>query len=291
MYPEMAESIAAYILHMRETGVPMTVAEVQNEPDIEAGIKYSSPEALRDAGRVLIAMLDHHGLEDVMLHAPNLHAPTDNVRWIEAWLEDEVLRERTVAVSYHTWWGRERRAYEDIWQAAERYGKPVWATEVGYHEGGHAILPDTWRTSWHYAKSHYRAIAWSHATRTYIWTLLGNDAAVGKEGERYPMFYVLMHFANYVPAGSVLLDSQSDDPRVLPMVFSRPDGRFTAIVLNDNRMERAFTLAGGWRAVELITTSDGAYEVRGDPAQVNGADGVTVTLPPLSLASIVLEER
>jgi hypothetical protein len=289
LYPEMGESISSYILHMRNNGVPIPVAEVQNEPDIEAGIKYSGPEALRDAGRILIEMLDHYGLEDVMLHAPNLHSPTDNVRWIEAWLEDEVLRERTVAVSYHTWWSEDRKSYDAIWQTAERYGKPVWATEVGYHEAGNAIMPQTWRTSWHYAKSHYRAIAWSHATRTYIWTLLGNDSAVGKDGERYPMFYVLKHFANYVPAGSVLLDSQADDNRLLSLVFRRPDGRYTVIVLNDNRAERTFTLTGDWRAVELIMTSENAYEVKGDPVEVNGDQGVTVTLPPLSLVSMILE--
>jgi O-glycosyl hydrolase len=289
LYPEMGESISSYVLHMRDNGVPIPVAEVQNEPDIEAGIQYPSPEALRDAGRALLDMLDHHNLEDVMLHAPNLHAPTDNVRWIEAWLEDEVLRERTVAVSYHTWWSQDTKAYDAIWQAAERYGKPVWATEVGYHEAGNAIMPHTWRTSWHYAKSHYRAIAWSHATRTYIWTLLGNDSAVGKDGERYPMFYVLKHFANYVPPGSVLLGSQADDLRLLPLVFRRPDGRYTAIVLNDNRVERTFALPGDWRALELITTSESAYEVQGDPAQVNGDDGVRVTLPPLSLVSMILE--
>jgi hypothetical protein len=289
LYQEMGESIGAYILHMQNNGVPIPVAEVQNEPDIEASIKYPNPEALRDAGRILLEMLDHYGLEEVMLHAPNLHAPTNNVPWIEVWLEDEILRERTVAVSYHTWWSQDPKAYNAIWQVAEQYGKPVWATEVGYHQAGYAIMPQTWRTSWHYAKSHYRAIAWSHATRTYIWTILGNDAAVGKDGERYPMFYVLKHFANYIPPGSVLIDSQADDKRLLPLVFRRPDGKYTAIVLNDNRSERVFNMPGDWRAVELVTTSESAYDIQGNPAEVNRSNGVTVFLPPLSLVSMILE--
>jgi hypothetical protein len=87
----------------------------------------------------------------------------------------------------------------------------------------------------------------------------------------------------------VLLDSQSDDRWMLPLVFRRPDGRYTAIVLNDHRLERTFALPGDWRAVELIVTSESAYEVQVDPAQVNGGDGVTVTLPPWSLASTILE--
>jgi hypothetical protein len=289
LYPEMGESIASYILHLKNNGVPLQFAEVQNEPDIEAGIKYPGPEALRDAGRILVEMFDHFGLEDVQLHAPNLHSPRNNVPWIEAWFEDDMLRERTAAVSYHTWWSQDEREFDAIWQAARKYGKPVWATETGYHQAGNAISPDTWRTSWHYAKAHYRAIAWSHASRTYIWTLLGNDAAVGKDGERYPMFYVLKHFANTIPAGSVLLESGSDDRLLLPLALRRPDGSTALIVLNDNRSQRTFALRGiDARVVEWAMTSDGAYDVPGDPQAVNGPDGITVTLSPLSIASLVL---
>jgi len=197
-----------------------------------------------------------------------------------------------VAVSYHTWWSQDRKTFEAIWQAAEKYGKPVWATETGYHLAGDAIAPDTWRTSWYYAAAHYRAIAWSHATRTYIWTLLGYDGAVGKDGERYPMFYVLKHFSNYIPAGSVLLESQSDDRAVLPLVFRRPDGTYALIVLNDHPTERTFVATGLDVTVrEWTVTSEQAYDVAGDPATANGADGITVTLPPLSLVSMVLEAK
>jgi O-glycosyl hydrolase len=290
LYPEVGESIASYILHLKNNGVPLRFAEVQNEPDIEAGIKYASPEALRDAGRVVIGMLDHFGLKDVQLHAPNLHSPNNNVPWIEAWFEDDLLRQRTVAVSYHTWWSQDIKQFDAIWKTARRYGKPVWATETGYHRAGNAISPNTWRTSWHYAKAHYRAIVWSHATRTYIWTLLGNDAAVGKDGERYPMFYVLQHFANSIPEGSILIESEANDPRVLPLVFRRPDGSHVAILLNDNRAERTCTMTGlDVQVSEWSMSSDGAYGVQGDPDVANGPEGITITLPPLSIASLALE--
>lgn len=288
LYPEMAESISAYILHLKNNGVPLAFAEVQNEPDIEAGIKYPSPEALREAGRALVEAFDHFGLE-VVLHAPNLHSPNDNVRWIEVWFSDEVLRERTAAVSYHTWWSRDPKTYDAIWKSAQKYGKPVWATEVGYQEAGSAIDPSTWRTAWEYAKAHYYAIAWSHASRTYIWTLLGNDAAVGKNGERYPMFYVLKRFANTIPAGAVLLSSHTDDNRLFSLAFRRPDGSYALIVLNDNRATRIFRVMGlDASAVQVTVTSEKTCEETIDPAQVNRPDGLQVTLPPLSLVSIEL---
>ena len=285
LYPELGESIAAYILNMQNHGVPIAFAEVQNEPDIEAGIKYPSPEALRDAGRVVLEQFDHFGLEDVLLHAPNLHAPTNNVPWIEAWFADDVLRARTVAVSYHTWWSIDRKNYKAIWAAAQQYGKPVWATETGYQDTRIGIAPQTWSSSWEYGKSFYRAIAWSHASRVYLWTILGNNAAVGKDGERYPLFYVFKRFANYIPAGSVLVESQPDDARVLSLVFARPDGTYAVILLNDNRMDKVVHFDGlPGTIVEVVTTTDGAYE-RVIAMQADEA----LLLPPLSVTSLILQ--
>jgi predicted dienelactone hydrolase len=251
----------------------------------EAGIKYPSPEALRDAGRVVLEQFDHFGLKDVLLHAPNLHAPTNNIPWIEAWFADDELRARTVAVSYHTWWSVDRKNYEAIWEAAQKYDKPVWATETGYQDTSIGIAPQTWRSSWEYGKSFYRAIAWSHASRVYLWTILGNDAAVGKDGERYPMFYVFKHFANYISAGSVLVESQSDDALVLSLVFVRPDGTYVVILLNDNRMDKVVRLAGlPATIVEAVTTTEGAYE----HTPTMEADGALL-LPPLSVTSLILQ--
>jgi hypothetical protein len=283
LYPELGESIAAYILHMRNKGVPIALAEVQNEPDIEASIQYASPEALRDAGRVVVQMLDHYGLQDVQLHAPNLHSPSSNVRWIDAWFADETLRQRTAAVSYHTWWSEYRNDYEEIWQAAQKYGKPVWATEAGYSGSATSIDPKKWETAFGFGESYFRAIAWSHASRVYHWALLGFDGAVGKNGERYPMFYALKHFANYIPAGSVLLESQSEDTRVGSLAFHRPDETYSIILLNSNSSPRTVTVNGlEAEVIQIITSSEKAYDAAGELT----ADG-TITLPPLSITSMV----
>jgi O-glycosyl hydrolase len=279
----MGESIASYILHMQQNSVPITFAEVQNEPDIQAGIQYPSPEALRDAGKVLLQMLDHYDLQSIQLHAPNLHSPSNNIRWIETWLEDETLRQRTAAVSYHTWWSEHRPDYEAIWQAAQKYNMPVWATEAGYSGSATSIDPKKWLTAFGFAESYYRAIAWSHASRVYHWSLLGFDGAVGKEGERYPMLYALKHFTNYIPAGSVLIESQVDDPQVFTLAFQRPDGMYSIILLNRLRAPRLVAIAGLTGEIsQVVTSSDKAYEVTGTLA-----DDGALTLPPLSITSIV----
>lgn len=288
LYPEMGESIAAYVLNLQNNGVPVPIVEVQNEPDIQAGIQYSNPETLRAAARALLEMLDHYGLEQVLLHGPNLHSPTLNVRWIETWLADETLRQRTAAVSYHTWWSENRRDYEEIWQAAQKYNMPVWATEAGYSGSATNIDPSQWKTAFGFAESYYRAIAWSHASRVYHWSLLGFDGAVGKQGERYPMFYAVQHFANFIPPGAVLVESQADDARLRTLAFALPGGGYNLILLNANPEPRAVAFAETGsidpRLAAVTISSEQAYAIEGSV----GADGLLL-LPAMSIASLRIE--
>jgi hypothetical protein len=285
LYPEMGESIASYILHMQENGVPIKYAEVQNEPDIEASIRYPNPEALRDAGKVLWQMLDHYNLPEIQIHGPNLHSPSGNVRWIETWLADETLRQRTVAVSYHTWWSEYRGDYEDIWQAAQQYNMPVWATEAGYSGSSTNIDPQKWLTAFGFAESYYRAIAWSHASRVYHWSLLGFDGAIGKQGERYPMFHALKHFTNYIPPGLTLIESRSEDPQVMTLAFARPDGSYSIILLNRLRVSRAVVINTPEEDIQqIISSNEKAYEI----PLAQSPDGV-LNLAPLSITSILIQ--
>ncbi len=295
-FPELGESIASYMTNMEENGVPMSIGEVQNEPGINAYIKYPSPEALVNAGLAVLDALDAAGHEDVMLHGPNYHQPNeDAAAWAEVWMQNDRLRERTAALSYHTWSRDDFASYDRLRQIAEKYDKPVWATELGYCAfpsgcgGGHTLLPATWGTAWDYAMSYYRALAWTHASRLYHWTLVGFDAAVEPgTGERYPSFYVLKHFANYIEPGSRMLEVASGDEEVLAMGFLLPSGERTAILLNSGSAEKTIDLSsvqGLKLAVsEAKTTTQSSNEA--DTAITEGETGVSATLPPQSITSI-----
>ena len=297
LYPELGESIAAYLLNMESIGVPQTVTEVQNEPAIEAGIQYPSPEALRDAALAVLDQLDANDLGEVMLHGPNFHQPEGAAEWAEVWLADERLRDRTVAVSYHTWWNDEREPYDAILEVAKRYGKPVWATEVGYcalaegcFGGTHFLLPETWGTAWDYAMSYYRAIAWTEATRVYHWTVLGHDAVVSPNGERYPSFYILRHFSNFIADGASQLETASGDDAVLALAFSMPEGGYTAILLNTGTASRSMLLRGvtaaALSASESYQTSENAPWQEVAPIEEEG--GLRLELVPESVTSVRL---
>lgn len=239
-YPALGASIASYLSFMRENGVQMEITEIQNEPGIEARVIYDSPEDVRDAAKALIRALDDAGLDDVMIHGPNWHAPlAAGDRAAEIWLEDDELRERTVALSYHTWWVDNFERYDAIRQIAEEHGKPVWATEVGFCalpsgcNNGHYLRPETYETAFDFAMSYYRAIDWSRAERLYHWTVLGHDPIVAPgTGERYPSFYALKHFSNYISPGSRLIETAAGDPEILSLAFLHPSGERTMILIN-----------------------------------------------------------
>ncbi len=297
-FPELGESIATYLTNMEDNGVPMAITEVQNEPGINAMIKYPSPEALVEAGNAVLDALDAAGHEDVMLHGPNYHAPDqDAAHWAEVWMADDRLRERTAALSYHTWWRDDFESYDRLRQIAEENDKPVWATEIGYCAlpagcgNGHFLLPETWDTAWDYAMSYYRALAWSHASRLYHWTLVGFDGAVNPgTGERYPSFYAMKHFANYIEPGSRMLEVASGDDEVLALAFLLPSGERTVILMNTAASEKSIDLGSvegrGQSVTEAVTTTEGSYEADTEIVDAEGA--VSATLPPESITSIRL---
>ncbi|MBC7171977.1 MAG: hypothetical protein H5U40_06115, partial [Polyangiaceae bacterium] len=120
MFPELGESIATYLTNMEDKGVPIAITEVQNEPGISAAIRYPDPHALVEAGVAVLDSLDAAGYEDVQLHGPNYHAPdADAAEWAEVWMANDKLRDRTAALSYHTWWRDDFESYDRLRQIAE----------------------------------------------------------------------------------------------------------------------------------------------------------------------------
>lgn len=295
-YPELGASIASYVNFMRDSGVQMKITEIQNEPGIEARMIYSSPEDVRDAAKALIHALDDAGLEDVMIHGPNWHAPlAAGDRAAEVWLEDEELRERTIALSYHTWWVDSFERYDAIRQLAEKYGKPVWATEVGFCalpggcNNGHYLRPETYETAFDFAMSYYRAIDWSRAERLYHWTVLGHDPIVEPgTGARYPSFYALKHFSNYIAPGSRMIETASGDPEVLSLAFLHPNGDRTMVLINTSTNAAKRIALTDVRGDEL-SFIEGMLTSQSGTNDLSDLDPSSVELPARSIFSARFE--
>jgi hypothetical protein len=187
--------------------------------------------------------------------------------------------------------------YIDIAEYANEVDKPVWATEVGFcalKEGcnllgeQHYLRPETWGTAWDYATSYYRAINYSKASRVYHWSLLGHDAIVGKNGEKFPSFYIFKQFANYIPRGAKLIKSSTGDSDLLPLVFQLADGSYSAIIINKSKTnEKRIKIKAGdqlFESSEMVTNQENDY---GKTIAPNLTDNtVDFMLPSRSITSI-----
>jgi O-glycosyl hydrolase len=295
-YGDLGRSIAAYYTNMKENGVPMSVAEVQNEPGIQARIIYDTPEDLREAALAVVEQLDAEGHEDVMLHGPNWHAPNEAAAdAAEVWFADEKLAERTAALSFHTWWVDDFESYDRLRRIAEAHDKPVWATEVGFCAlpngcgNGHFLLPETWETAWDYAMSFYRALEWARAERVYHWAVVGHDALLDPEsGAPTPSLHVVKHFANFISPGSRMIDTASGDSEVLSLGFLHPNGERTLILLNTSAEPKSLLLSEvtgtSTPIIEALTSTNGSYGAM--TAMVAGDEGPRVSLPAESVTSL-----
>ncbi|NLF40312.1 hypothetical protein GX586_12775 [bacterium] len=293
-YPEIAETLAAYVIYQRiSNSVAMNTYEVQNEPALSAN-KYPSPDALVTGALAVIDMFDRYGLTNLMLHGPNHHAPAGTVAWAGPWFSNETLRARTTALSFHTYWSQNQSDYAGIWNVAQRYNKPVWATEVTgmFWDGSQWQITFTnWACAWDQAMRYYRSISWSHASRLYQWTILGHDAVVGTAGERQPCFYALKHFANFIPPGSLFVGSSLDDSSMYSMMFKLTNGSYTAIILNDRTLSNVITITppvGQFTCTQSFSSTQYGYYLPGAAAYPDEQRALTMVVPAKSISSMEL---
>lgn len=245
--------------------------------------------------------LDRFGLSDVRLYCPDLHSPMDTVEWGHVLMKDPQLRDRFAAVTFHTWWMDGFPGFNAIHKFARKMKKPVWATETGFCASAdgcldktHFFLPNTWGTAFDEAQSYYRAIAWSHASRVYHWALLGNDAVVSKTGEKYPTYYVLKHFANYIQPNSVLIDSVTNDDSLLSLVFEIQPRQYSAIIINIGTTDKVINLAAYSHHTFEVTEAKTSIsnQMMSDTALgVDNTNEVNIQIPAQSVTSLKFEDR
>ncbi len=300
-YDELGETVAAYVKFMKNNGVDIAAVEVGNEPDIDAGAIYQDGEHVAEAAGKIIEQLDRQGLTDVKIHGPNLHSPVNTAEWGSYFTDNAPLNNRLAAISYHTWWSSDSPDYTTIKAFAAEHNKPVWATEMGYcalpegcNFGGvmHYLKPGTWETAWDFAMSYYRAIKWSGASRVYHWTLLGHGSVVSETGQRYPTYFILKHFANYIPAGAVLIRDNTDDPGLLTLTFKLKGGSYSAIIINksDNKKRVVIKPEQGDKTLTVTSVMNSRKNNYDKEPDVNAnAQHPDIIVPAESVTSVKFE--
>lgn len=290
-YEEFAESVTSYHQYLDDRNVSTEAIEIARVG--AEGQVLGTPAAAVAAGERLVSSMQVFALDRPLL-TPSVPGVVAD-EWLAPWFDSPTLTEATIAISVRGQATSDLVDFQSVAQWSQLTGKPVWAYDnwyCGADEGCPAAPAEdstTWATAWEMAQQNWRLIVHAHASRIYHAAMVGAQPSVVPEtGEKNPTFFVLQHFANWIPEGSVLLEARSDVAEVWPVVIERPDGTMSLIVLNTGFVNTQIDLhlAAADISVVLppVQSIAGQYVVQTPAASVDGA--ISLTLPTNSLTSV-----
>ena len=294
-WPEVAESIGAYLLYGKEAyGVEPDLFSF-NEPAYGVRVKLT-PEEHRDVNRLLGAHFESLGLKTRMLLA-DLANPRQALAYVQPTVDDPEAWRHVGALAYHSWGGASPERYTEWADLAERLGLPLLITELGVDANWREVPLQTF----HYALREVRlcqelllharmqgTMQWEF-TSDYSTVALGRDAEGKTVVTPLKRFWFLKHFTDLTPTPGVVLATASDHANVLiTAVRSREGETYAAHVANFGAGRQA-TIAGipPGRYLAVRTSETESYEEIA-PIEVAAGD-LTLALAPNSLLTLVSE--
>jgi O-glycosyl hydrolase len=291
-YQEFAEYLIAYVRILKqEIDVDLYAINIQNEPyfanPFEANVVL--PDEFADILRIVGQRFRQEGL------STKIFGPEHMAEWSWGVQQNyvlQVLEDATVApyldiYAVHSYVDGVAPDYGSAegWSALRQnitvnHGKPLWMTETsGY--------PQTFEGAMNLAKSIYLALRFGNVSSWVYWGISGDpgsEFALMANGIPTPLYYASKQFYKFVTPGSIRVQAVSTDNEVLPLAFKNPrDGSMSVVLINADSQEKEFSLSlpVGPSSFDLYRTS--AAEDCSFIGAVNG----TVTLPPLSISTLV----
>jgi len=246
-YGEVAESMIAFLLHLRdEYGVAVDQISF-NEPDIGTNVKMNSTDMIKFV-RVLGPMLDKAGLTTKWLIG-DVSQPNPAALYMSEMLSVEDIAPYLGPVSLHTW---NSSAISDMMLANLRdamppTGKILIAGEFGFNPGLWRTPEEfpKWQTGWFLANLIYRTVKYTGTNVILYWELENDYPLMSETLEKYPSWHVFKQAFDTLKPGSVLLDCQSENESFLGS-YAAADGKgyFTLQLLNKREKPLLVTVSG-----------------------------------------------
>jgi O-glycosyl hydrolase len=289
MDAEYVESIAAYLLYAREEyGFEFDAVSVANEPDIGIYIKGLTPGRLLRLSRMLDERLRLEGYE-TRFYLPDVAAADSiGMHYASQFLSLDGAASFADALAYHSY-RREANVIQYFSEAAAESDLPVWVTE---HSHTHLAVDD--RFNWSHALANAECLAdvlEGNATLILYWSLaMASSGGLGlyipEEKKWAPAYYMLKHFYNDVPVGSVRMGAVSTGSENLrALAFRHPESdRSTVILINTGRevLNVSLMVAGSMFDFESGVVSQ-TLSLREDRLPE-----LPIVIPPESVSSLVV---
>ncbi|HNS49312.1 MAG TPA: hypothetical protein PKM61_07290 [bacterium] len=302
-WPELVESIAAYLLYARqEYGVEAEFFSF-NEPDVGVQVLLS-PEEHALAVNLIGGRLSKLGLKTRIL-VGDVYRAAETIDYPATVLAKPELLPYAGGLAFHAWGGARPEEYRAWKELADRHRLPLLVTEAGTDAS--AYLTRWYIHSFHYAVQELRLyqellrharpqsiMEWQY-TDDYGPLQAETGTDTGPIRYRPTLRYAfLKQFVNLTPAG-LAVASESDRPEVLVTAFSgRPagagekSGRILTIHIANLGPGRTATLTGLPETIKNLKVfqSDETAFNRAVPAPVLRDGTVSLNLPPFSLTSL-----
>lgn len=287
-YPEVIESIAAFLVKARDTYSISVDYFSFNESDGGYQLKLSVEETIKFI-QMAGPRFKELGLQTKFLTG-DVHKTDAVIPYVTPILAEESIREYLGPISYHSWWSENLpdQEFVAIRELGDKYDLPVWCTEVGYD----AMLwrtPEahpTWKNAWNLAKIQHRILKYSGASVTHYWTFQNNFPIASKEGEPYPIFYAMKQLSDNLPAGSQIVEANSDNAAVWALAATGPGEHFMVQLLNTTNEPQTVSLKGLPKHQYNIIRTDAQSNMKrvgqGKPRRRQ----LTLTLPPQSINTL-----
>ncbi len=289
-YAEFAESVISYQAALEASGIPQTEIDLWQAGT--AADAFKTPAAAAAAADAVLNSLDVFGVERKLL-TPSVPGSIAE-EWLSVWFESADRAEQTAAVSVRGAATSEFADFQAVAAWGEEFNVPVWGYDnwyCGSNDGcpaAPATDSTTWASAWEMAQQNYRLIAGAHASRIYHAAMVGFQPSLDPAtGAKLPTFYVLQHFANWIPPGSVYLSSVAENPAVFSVAVERPDGSYALILLNTDFVSNDVEVS--LATDQNLSLGATAQSIAGEyMTQLASADeaGLVFSLPPSSISSI-----
>jgi O-glycosyl hydrolase len=261
LYPEVVESLAAWLLHARDQyGVEVAYISF-NEANLGINVLLT-PEEYIEIIRLSGARFAELGLKTRWLLADSSNMGSA-LAYAEAIYSAQDIHPFLGVFAFHSW---DAMAGDDTLQKlgefAQKNHLEVWCTEGGW-DPSMWERPEqfsTWAHALNLAAVYTRVIKATRATTFLYWQMMGTDYMLNDGAESYPALNVLSAYQTYFPAGSTIVNTSADGNQI-KFTAQKGERGFSLVVVNRD----AFT-----EQAQVTGLPDGSYRWLRYSATENG---------------------
>ncbi|MFO7959107.1 MAG: hypothetical protein R6X33_18635 [Candidatus Brocadiia bacterium] len=296
-WPEVVESICAYLLYLKENYGAEPEMFSFNEPQLG---RIPDPEHHRDFSKLLGRRMKELGLKTRILAGDVSNPAGDKIDYPKPLLNDAEGRGYVGALAFHSWGGATPETYRAWSELARQHDLPLFCTEVGWYALAHKSRAS--RTALYALeemKVYQDLLLHARPQVLFEWEYGGSyPLLLEDDGELEPTarYWMMDQFANRTPRHAVALGTRSDNDDVLFTAFrgAGENGRTVYALhvanLGADRPAVIEALPGGVTEIEASYISV-ADPRKPTPENVSASGGtLEMRLPALSLTTLRWED-